>query len=164
MKTRALFSLAVTLGVIAAGCGPSDEAVRSIVRDEMAAAMKRQAITNASVIGPYSPAIRAGNFLFVSGQIALDQATGTMKQESLEAETHQVLDNVMAILRSQGYDPSHVVSATVYLKNMKDYAAVNKIYAGYFKENDYPARVAVEVAALPRGANVEISVIACKTH
>ena len=164
MSARALLPLVIISGMIAAGCGPSDEAIRSIVRDEMAAAMKRQAITNANVIGPYSPAIRVGNFLFVSGQIALDQATGTMKQESLDAETRQVLDNVMTILRSQGYDGSHVVNATVYLKNMKDYAAVNRIYAGYFRENDFPARVAVEVAALPRGANVEISVIACKTQ
>jgi 2-iminobutanoate/2-iminopropanoate deaminase len=162
MRTRALFFLPLML--VVSGCGPSDETVRGIVRDELAAAMKRQAVTNANVIGPYSPAIRVGNFLFVSGQIALDPATGAMKQESLEAETRQVLDNVTAILRSQGYDGSHVVSATVYLKNMKDYAAVNKIYAGYFKENDYPARVAVEVAALPRGANIEIQVIACKTN
>jgi 2-iminobutanoate/2-iminopropanoate deaminase len=162
MTTRA--SVAIVIALLIAGCAPSEDAVRSIVRDELALAMKRQAITSANVIGPYSPAIRVGNFLFVSGQIALDQATGSMKQETIEIETRQVLENVTAILRSQGYDGSHVVSATVYLKNMANYATVNKIYAGYFRENDYPARVAVEVAALPRQANIEIAVIAYKNN
>jgi 2-iminobutanoate/2-iminopropanoate deaminase len=156
--------LVPVMAVMIASCGPSEETVRGIVRDELASAMKRQAVTSANVIGPYSPAIRVGNFLFVSGQIALDQATGVMKQETLEIETRRVLDNVMNVLRSQGFDASHVVSATVYLKNMKDYVAVNKTYAEYFREGDYPARVAVEVAALPRQANIEIAVIAYKNN
>lgn len=161
---RARLLLVALLAVLLAGCGPSEEKVRGIVRDELSSAMKREAITSVNVIGPYSPAIRVGNFLFVSGQIALDQATGAMRQETMEIETRQVLDNVMTILRSRDFDSSHVVSATVYLKNMKDYAAVNAIYAKYFREKDYPARVAVEVAALPRSANIEIAVIACKTN
>jgi 2-iminobutanoate/2-iminopropanoate deaminase len=156
----ARLSLLVLLAAVA-GCGRSDDDLRRIVREEMSAAPRREAITNRGVIGPYSPAIRVGNFLFVSGQIALDPLTGAMKQDDIETETRQVLDNVMGILRGQGFDSSKVVSATVYLKNMNDYAAVNKVYAGYFRENDYPARVAVEVSNLPRQANVEIAVIAC---
>jgi 2-iminobutanoate/2-iminopropanoate deaminase len=127
-------------------------------------AVKREAVTNAGVSGPYSPAVRVGKFLFVSGQIALDPQTGQMRQENIETETKQVLDNVMALLRSQGYDSSHVVSATVYVRDMKNYVTINTIYAGYFKEKNYPARVAVEVSALPKGANIEIGVIAFKDH
>jgi len=160
MKIPVLLPLAFLL--CAVGCRTSDDDVRRIVREEMGAAMQRHAITNRTVIGPYSPAIRLGGFLFVSGQIALDQQTGTMHQETIDIETRQVMDNVMQMLRSQGYDSTHVVSATVYLKNMNDYAAVNKVYGGYFQENSYPARVAVEVSALPKQANVEIAVIAYK--
>ena len=147
-----------------AGCRTSDDELRGLVRDELAKAVKREAFTNAGVIGPYSPAVRVGKFLFVSGQIALDPATGLIRQESIETETKQVLDNVMALLRSQGYDSSHVVSATVYLRDMKNYATINTIYAGYFQAKNYPARVAVEVSALPKGANIEIAVIAFKDH
>jgi 2-iminobutanoate/2-iminopropanoate deaminase len=128
----------------------------------MEKAVKREAVANSGVIGPYSPAVRVGGFLFVSGQIALDPATGRMMQENIETETKQVLDNVMRVLRSQGYDSSHVVSATVYVREMKNYAAINTVYAGYFQEKNYPARVAVEVSALPKGANIEIAVIAFK--
>ena len=163
---RSLFPLAVA-GAIAmglAGCRSSDEDIRSVVRNEMQKAVKREAVTNAAVIGPYSPAVRVGKFLFVSGQIALDPATGQMRQDSIGVETKQVLDNVMAVLRSQGYDSSHVVSATVYVRDMKNYATINTIYAGYFQEKNYPARVAVEVSALPKGANIEIAVIAFKDH
>jgi 2-iminobutanoate/2-iminopropanoate deaminase len=146
------------------GCRPSEDELRRLLRDEMENAVKREAVTNPRVIGPYSPAVRVGKFLFVSGQIALDPGTGQMRQENIEAETKQVLDNVMALLRSQGYDSSHVVSATVYLRDMKNYVTVNTIYAGYFQEKNYPARVVVEVSALPKGANIEIAVIAFKDH
>jgi 2-iminobutanoate/2-iminopropanoate deaminase len=87
-----------------------------------------------------------------------------MRQDNIGVETKQVLDNVMAVLRSQGYDSSHVVNATVYVRDMKNYVTVNTIYAGYFQEKNYPARVAVEVSALPKGANIEIAVIAFKDH
>jgi 2-iminobutanoate/2-iminopropanoate deaminase len=146
------------------GCRSSDDELRRLVRDEMEKAVKREAVTNAGVIGPYSPAVRVGKFLFVSGQIALDPGTGQMRQENIETETKQVLDNVMRVLRSQGYDSSHVVSATVYVRDMKNYVTINTIYAGYFQEKNYPARVAVEVSALPKGANIEIAVIAFKDH
>jgi len=153
---------AVALGLT--GCRPSDDELRRLVRDEMDRAVKREAVTSAGVIGPYSPAVRVGKFLFVSGQIALDPTSGKMRQDDIGVETKQVLDNVMRVLRSQGYDSSHVVNATVYIRDMKNYAAINTIYAGYFQEKNYPARVAVEVSALPRGANIEIAVIAYKDH
>ena len=114
------------------------------------------------VIGPYTPAVRVGNTLYVSGQIALDPATGNLRNGSIEEETAQVLDNLEAILKASGYSTAHVVSATVYLTDMKNYGAMNGVYGKRFPEGKYPARVAVQVAALPRGANVEISAIACK--
>lgn len=144
------------------GCRPSEEDVRKIVREEIASAMVTTVIKPAEVIGPYSPAVRIGGFLFVSGQIALDQASGRLVHESIEGETRQVLDNLSAILRAAGYDSSHVVSATVYLKDINDYQRMNLVYGGYFQEGRYPARVAVEVSNLPRQANVEIAVVAYK--
>lgn len=156
------YCLLVAAALLLAGCGPSDDDVRRIVREEMAsAAQQRSIIKPVDVIGPYSPAVRIGRFLFVSGQIALDSA-GKMRNENIEVETRQVLDNLNFILRSAGYDSSHAVSATVYLKNINDYQKMNLIYGGYFQEGNYPARVAVEVGNLPRQANVEISLIAFK--
>ena len=160
----ALVIASAALVLAAGGCRPSDDEIRRIVRDELASATGRQAITGPGVIGPYSPAVRVGKFLFVSGQIALDPATGAMRQENIGVETTQVLDNVMRILRAEGYDSTEVVNATVYVRNMKDYVAINTIYATRFQERNYPARVAVEVSALPKGANIEIAVIAYKDH
>ena len=151
---------AVLLGTALAGCRPGDDDVRRIVREEMNAAMQRTIIRPVTVIGPYSPAVKIGRFLFVSGQIALDQSTGTLRNDNIGVETRQVLDNLMTILRAAGYDSTDVVSATVYLKNMDDYQNMNKIYGGFFQEGNYPARVAVQVGDLPKQANVEISVIA----
>jgi 2-iminobutanoate/2-iminopropanoate deaminase len=163
---RALLFLAAAVPVSMAlqSCRPSDEEVRRLVRDEMERYSRREAVTGAGAIGPYSPAVRVGKFLFVSGQIALDPATGNLRQDNISVETTQVLDNVMRVLGSQGYDSSHVVSATVYVRDMKNYATVNTIYATRFQQGNYPARVAVEVSALPKGANIEIAVIAYKDH
>lgn len=161
MRSSRFFLLA-GLALLLVGCRSNDDEVRRIVREEIAgASMPRSIIKPVNVIGPYSPAVQIGRFLFVSGQIALD-STGALRNESIEVETRQVLDNLNYILRSAGYDSSHAVSATVYLKNMNDYQKMNLIYGGYFQEGNYPARVAVEVANLPRQANVEISVIAYK--
>ncbi len=144
------------------GCRPSDDDVRRIVREELDAAARRTIVRPVPVIGPYSPAVKVGRFLFVSGQIALDRQTGALRNESIEAETRQVLDNLRMVLTSAGYDSSDVVSATVYLKNMNDYQKMNQVYGGYFQEGNYPARAAVQVGDLPKQANVEISVIAFK--
>ncbi|MDI6767264.1 MAG: Rid family detoxifying hydrolase [Bacteroidota bacterium] len=124
--------------------------------------MQRTVITDVNVIGPYSLAQKVGNFLFVSGQIALDLQTGELVSKDIETETRQVLDNLMNVLRKAGYDSSDVISATVYLTDMNNFAKMNNIYGGYFEEGNYPTRATVQVAALPRGANIEISAIAYK--
>lgn len=156
------FLLLAGLVIFLAGCAPNEDELRKIVREEIASAdMQRTIIKPVNVIGPYSPAVKIGRFLFVSGQIALD-STGMLKNENIEAETRQVLANLDFVLKSAGYDSSHAVSATVYLKNINDYQKVNQVYGGYFQEGNYPARVAVEVGNLPRQANVEISLIAYK--
>jgi len=123
---------------------------------------QKEIIKTADVIGPYSPGVKVGRFLFVSGQIALDPETGELRDESIEAEARQVLANLSGVLVAAGYDASHVVKATVYLTDMGNYQRVNAVYADFFPEGGYPARVAVEVARLPANANVEISAIAYK--
>lgn len=125
--------------------------------------MKRTAVTDANVIGPYSPAQKVGNFLFVSGQIALNQQTGVIENRDIETETRQALNNLMLILQKAGLDSSDVISTTVYLKDIADYPKMNNIYGGYFQEGNYPARATVQVAALPRDAHIEISAIAYKS-
>ena len=150
------------VALLLASCGPKEEDVRRMVREELSRTMVRKIVSPVQVIGLYSPAVRVGNFLFVSGQIGLDQETGQLKNESIEIETRQVLENINVILHSEGFDSSEVVSATVYMKNLDDYARMNLIYGGYFGEGNYPARSTVGVTALPKEANIEIAVIACK--
>lgn len=150
------------LALVLIGCGPKEEDVRRMVREEMSRATERKIVSPVQVIGPYSPAVRVGNFLFVSGQIALDQETGLLKNGNIEVETRQVLENLNRVLQAEGFDSSNVVSATVYLKNMNDYQKMNLIYGGYFQEGNYPARATVGVTELPKGANVEIAVVAYK--
>ncbi len=147
---------------LASGCGPREEDVRRIVREELSQGTGKAVYKPGNVIGPYSPAVRVGKFLFVSGQIGLDPGTGELRNGSIEIETRQVLENLRNVLAAAGYDSSHVVSATVYVRNMGDYQKINSIYGGYFDEGAYPARVAVQVADLPRQASVEISAIAYK--
>jgi 2-iminobutanoate/2-iminopropanoate deaminase len=110
-------------------------------------------------IGPYSQAIRAGDYLFVSGQIPLDPATGTLVSGSIADETRRVLDNLGAILDAAGGSFDRVVKTTVYLADMADFAAMNEVYAGYFPA-PAPARATVQAAALPRNVRVEIDLIA----
>lgn len=111
-------------------------------------------------IGPYSQGIDIGNLIFFSGQIPLNPETSEMP-EGIEAQTKQALENVKGLLESQGLDFSHVVKTTVFLDNMDDFNTVNSIYAQYFVE-PYPARSAVEVGRLPKGALIEVEIIACK--
>lgn len=142
------------------GCRPTEQRIREIVREELALAMKRTAITDAYTVGPYSPAVQIGDFLFVSGQIGINQQTGVLENASIETETRQALDNLMMILHSAGFDSADVVNTTVYLKDIDDYAKMNILYGGYFEEGNFPARTTVQVTALPRDARVEIAAIA----
>ena len=112
-------------------------------------------------IGPYSQAVRSGNFLFLSGQIALDPATGNMVNSDITAETRQVMANLEKVLEAGGMDFSNVVKCTIFLKNMSDFPVVNQIYGTFFTAEP-PARETVEVSRLPKDGNVEISCIACK--
>lgn len=110
-------------------------------------------------IGPYSQAIRANGFVFVSGQVAIDPATQQVIEGDIAAQTDRVLKNLSAILNAAGTRLENVVRSTVFLKNMNDFAAMNAVYGGYFTSNP-PARSTVEVARLPKDVLVEIDVIA----
>lgn len=110
-------------------------------------------------IGPYSQAVQAGNLLFVSGQIALVPETGQLVSGDIEAEAHQVMKNLQAVLAAAGANFSNIVKTTIFLSDMQLFAAVNEVYGSYFSGN-YPARETVQAAGLPRNVNVEISVIA----
>jgi reactive intermediate/imine deaminase len=112
-------------------------------------------------VGPYNQAVRAGQLLFCSGQIALDPATGQMVGNgNVEAETRQVLENLQAVLAAAGVTPQQVVRTTVFLVDLADFAAVNALYAEVFGSGVAPARACVQVAALPKGGRVEIDCIA----
>lgn len=115
-----------------------------------------------AAIGPYSQAIRVGDFLYTSGQVALDPATGALVQGGIEAQTTRAIENLKAVLEAAGISIKNVVKTTVFLKNMGDFAAMNAIYATYFAPDGVvaPARSTVEVARLPKDALVEIEVIA----
>ena len=110
-------------------------------------------------IGPYSQAVRAGQLLFVSGQVPLDPATGQIVSGDIAAQTRRVFDNLGAVLKAGGRSFADVVRTTVFLADMNDFATVNEIYGTYFSE-PYPARATVQVARLPKDARVEIDVIA----
>jgi len=112
-----------------------------------------------AAIGPYSQAIQAGGMLFISGQLPIDPATGAFASQDISGQTRQSLENIGAILAEAGCDFSHVVKVTVLLADIGDFAAMNTVYADYFKEN-CPARAAFAVKALPKGALIEIEAIA----
>ena len=112
-------------------------------------------------IGPYNQAVFAGNLLFVSGQIALDTQTGELVMDDVVTETNKVMNNIKAILTAAGLDFSHIVKTSIFLKDMGDFAQVNEVYGSYFTGN-FPARETIQVAALPKNVNVEISVTAYK--
>lgn len=112
-----------------------------------------------SAIGPYSQANLCNGVLYISGQIPADPITGEIVV-GIEAEAHQVMKNLKAILEEAGMSFKNVVKSTIFLKDMNDFATVNEIYASYLDENSFPARETVQVAALPKNVNVEISMIA----
>ena len=113
-------------------------------------------------IGPYSQAVLAGNLLFVSGQVALKPETGELVTKDIQAETHQVMHNIQAILAEAGLGLENVVKTTIFLSDMGLFGAVNEVYGSYFK-GDFPARETVAVKGLPKNANVEITVTALKS-
>jgi len=110
-------------------------------------------------IGPYSQAVKANGFLFISGQVAIDAATSELVTGSIAEETHQVMKNIDAILKEANLTFQHVVKTSIFLSDMSLFAAVNQIYAGYF-DGDFPARETIAVKGLPKNVNVEISITA----
>lgn len=112
-------------------------------------------------IGPYNQAVSFGNLLFISGQIALDPATGTLVQDDIKAETLQVMKNLEAILKEAEMDFTNILKTTIFLTDMQQFIAVNEVYGQYFQDAA-PARETVQAAGLPKGVNVEISMIAGK--
>jgi 2-iminobutanoate/2-iminopropanoate deaminase len=113
----------------------------------------------AQAVGPYNQGVRAGDFLFCSGQIPIAPDSGQIVAGDIRAQTERVLENVKIILQDQRLDFGHVVKTTVFLADLADFAAMNEVYARYFTA-DFPARSTVQVAALPRAARVEIEVVA----
>ncbi|HTI59553.1 RidA family protein [Mucilaginibacter sp.] len=119
--------------------------------------------TNAPApIGPYSQAVATGGFLFVSGQIPMNPATGEIISSDIKSETKQVMDNIGSILTEAGVSFADIVKTTIFLTDMQNFAQVNEVYGTYFTDQ-FPARETVQVAALPKNVNVEISVIAIKS-
>lgn len=126
--------------------------------------MEKQIINTNSApapIGPYNQATLANNLLFISGQICLDPSTGNLKNRDLQEETHQVMQNLKNILQQAGMTFGNVMKTTIFLTDMNSFSEVNEIYGKYF-DGDFPARETVQVSALPKAVNVEISMIAMK--
>jgi 2-iminobutanoate/2-iminopropanoate deaminase len=142
MKT--LFTLLLIAGLLA-GC-----------------ATTRTYYTDAKTIGPYTPAVKVGAFLYVSGQIAMKPGTTELAGDDIETQARQVLENVKSNLSKAGYEMADVVQCTVYLKDMNDFAKMNQIYSGFFVQGCYPTRTTVEVSNLPAKARIEITAVACK--
>ena len=112
-----------------------------------------------AAVGPYSQAVRVGEFVFTAGQVALDPVSGELVGDDVATQTEQVVRNLRAVLAAAGTDLAHVVKTTVFLKSMGDFAAMNAVYARHFPE-PFPARSTVEVGALPKGGLVEIECVA----
>jgi 2-iminobutanoate/2-iminopropanoate deaminase len=123
---------------------------------------ERQSVATESApaaIGPYSQAMRAGDLLFCSGQVPLDPSSGELVKDDIEGQARRCLENLAAVVEAGGGSLANAVRCTVYLTDMNDFARVNEVYAQFFGADDPPARVAVGVAALPKGADVEIDAI-----
>ena len=124
--------------------------------------MKKEVLINKkapAAIGPYSPGLKAGNLIFVSGQIPIDPKTGEMKEGDIEVKTKMVLENLKAVLEPYSIGLENVVKTTVFLKDINNFVRVNKVYGEYFTEK-FPARSCVEVSRLPKDAEIEIEAIA----
>ncbi len=143
------------------GCR-SEQDLRKMMQEEIAKAGARTYYPSQDVIGPYSPAVKAGPLLFTSAQMGIDPATGKLAGDNIEIQTRQAIQNLMSVLSRAGYDSSDVVQCTVYLTDMKDFQRMNLIYGGYFPDSAYPARATVGVSNLSLNAKVEIAAIAVK--
>jgi len=122
----------------------------------------RQAVSTdqaPDAIGPYSQAIRSGSLLFCSGQVPLEPSTGEIVKEDVEGQARRCLENLVAVCEAAGGSLSDAVRCTVYLTDMNDFARVNEVYGSFFEDGEPPARVAIGVAALPKGADIEIDAI-----
>jgi 2-iminobutanoate/2-iminopropanoate deaminase len=162
MKHTAWLTLVVLLSLIALGKAQKDSSAEKAKPAATAAASGRSVIESKDApkpIGPYSQAIKAGDFVYCAGQIGLDPATGQLVAGDVAAQADRVLKNLAAVLAAAGTDLDHAVKTTIYLKNIGDFAAVNEVYGRYFKASP-PARSTVAVAALPRDALIEIDVVA----
>ena len=128
--------------------------------------MEKQVINTPSApapIGPYNQGVRMGDMLFISGQICIDPATGKLNNQDIQQETHQVMHNLRAILEASEMSFHHVVKTTIFITDMNRFSEVNEVYGKYFDSNStFPARETVQVSALPKFVNVEISMIAMK--
>jgi len=142
--------------------------IRATAREEVKALFDsltvRRFFSGQMTIGPFSAAVRQGDFLFISGQIALLADSLTLLRGSIEQETRQVMENLGGALRNAGYEYRDVISTTIFLKDLNDYEKINAVYAAYFQEGSYPARTVVEVSRMPMNARVSISAIAFKEH
>ena len=141
-----LITIAVVLLV---GCAHGTVPRKAITSDDAPAAL-----------GPYSPGVQVGEFLFLSGQIGLNPESGKLVEGGIKEQTKQVLDNLGAVLKEAGMDYENVVRATVYLSDMNNFQSMNSVYSGYFNSPHPPSRSTVEVRLLPKGALVEIDLIA----
>jgi 2-iminobutanoate/2-iminopropanoate deaminase len=159
MKAISFLFLLIT---IFSGCGRSDEELRALIQEELRSVSTKTIISEGKPIGPYSPAVQVGNFLFVSGQIGMNPDTQALAGSDIASQTRQALENLKAVLHKAGYDSSNVIQCNVFLKDINDFQAMNLVYGGYFSEHSYPARTTVEVSNLPRNAIVEIAAIAYK--
>lgn len=112
-------------------------------------------------IGPYNQAVLAGDTLYISGQVCIDPISGELKKKDIQEETHQVMQNLKAVLVAANMSFNHVVKTTIFIMDMQQFSEINEVYGKYF-EGDFPARETVQVAALPKAVNVEISMIAVK--
>ena len=157
-KTRILILVLVFVCGILAGFG-----VHTLVFPQYQNPVKHVIVTGNAPkpIGPYSQAVQYGDFVFISGQIGLDPTTGNLS-DTVDGQTLQVMENLRSILKEAGLGFSDVVQTRIYITNMTDWDTVNGIYGRYF-ENQYPARATVQIAGLPKGAKVEIEVIAQKS-
>lgn len=156
------YPIALLLAISLTSCR-SDKDLRNMMQEEIANSSAKTFYPSKNVIGPYTPAIRVGKMLFVSGQIGLVPKTSEFAGSDIESQTRQALVNLMAQVRTAGFDSSDVIQCSVFLKDMKEFQRMNLIYGGFFADGQYPTRATVEVADLPRNAKVEIAAIAFKS-